>query len=176
VEVTIHICTVFGYDLLCDLLEILNFNKYRSAIATRRNLVDPIQSRNISGRIPMETFSILFFQFIFILFSSIDICWYLIPVRIVYIPQMNPCRAHRDPCRRQACIYSQGAPNEPCRQWGLFFTRNQSCDVHPSSFLKQRLYACASRSRDLRWKPGNQMLDVSTILDQGRNGSEGIAK
>jgi hypothetical protein len=31
VEVTIHICMVFDYDLLCDLLEILNFNKYRSA-------------------------------------------------------------------------------------------------------------------------------------------------
>jgi hypothetical protein len=26
VEVTIHICMVFGYDLLCDLLEMLNFN------------------------------------------------------------------------------------------------------------------------------------------------------
>jgi hypothetical protein len=37
---------VFGYDLLCDLLEMLNFNKYRSAVATGtpRNLVDPIQS------------------------------------------------------------------------------------------------------------------------------------
>jgi hypothetical protein len=49
VEVTIHICMVFGYDLLCDVLEMLNFNKYRSAVATLRNLVDPIQSRNISG-------------------------------------------------------------------------------------------------------------------------------
>jgi hypothetical protein len=38
---------LFGYDLLCDLLEILNFNKYPSAVATRRNLVDPILSRNI---------------------------------------------------------------------------------------------------------------------------------
>jgi hypothetical protein len=36
---------VFGYDLLCDLLEILNFNKYRCAVATHRNLVDPIESR-----------------------------------------------------------------------------------------------------------------------------------
>jgi hypothetical protein len=36
---------ILGYDLLCDFLEILNFNKYRSAVATRRNLVDPIQSR-----------------------------------------------------------------------------------------------------------------------------------
>jgi hypothetical protein len=33
VEVTIHICLVFGYDLLCDLLEMLNFNKYWSAEA-----------------------------------------------------------------------------------------------------------------------------------------------
>jgi hypothetical protein len=41
-----YICMVFGYDPLCDLLEILNFNKYRSAVATRRNLVDPIQSKN----------------------------------------------------------------------------------------------------------------------------------
>jgi hypothetical protein len=39
---------VLGYDLLCDLLEMLNFNKYLSAVATRRNLVDPIQSRNIN--------------------------------------------------------------------------------------------------------------------------------
>jgi hypothetical protein len=46
VEVTIHICMVFGYDLLCDSLEMSNFNNYRSAVATRRNLVDPIQSRN----------------------------------------------------------------------------------------------------------------------------------
>jgi hypothetical protein len=38
-----------GYDLLCDLLEILNFNKYRSGVATCRNLVDQIQARNISG-------------------------------------------------------------------------------------------------------------------------------
>jgi hypothetical protein len=49
VEVTIHICMVFGYDLLCELLEMLNFNKYLSAVATRRNLVDPIQARNISS-------------------------------------------------------------------------------------------------------------------------------
>jgi hypothetical protein len=46
VEVTIRICMVFGYDLLCDLLETLNFNKYLSAVATRRNLVDPILSKN----------------------------------------------------------------------------------------------------------------------------------
>jgi hypothetical protein len=39
VEVTIHICMVFGYDILCDLLEMLNFNKYRSAVTTRSNLV-----------------------------------------------------------------------------------------------------------------------------------------
>jgi hypothetical protein len=33
-----HICIVFGYDLFCDLLEMLNFNKYRSgAVATCRN-------------------------------------------------------------------------------------------------------------------------------------------
>jgi hypothetical protein len=67
VEVTIHICMVFGCDLLCDLLEILHFNKCRSAVATRRrlDLVDPIQPRNISGlmalkRIPMETFHFIF--------------------------------------------------------------------------------------------------------------------
>jgi hypothetical protein len=38
--------SVFGYDLLCHLLEILNLNKYRSTVATRRNLVNPIQSKN----------------------------------------------------------------------------------------------------------------------------------
>jgi hypothetical protein len=37
----IHICMVFGNDLLCDLLEMLNFNKYRSAVASRRNLSRP---------------------------------------------------------------------------------------------------------------------------------------
>jgi hypothetical protein len=74
VEVTIHIYMymVLGYDLLCELLEILNFNKYRSAVATRRNLVDPIEEYNglavrafdlrYKVRIPMETLS---FQFIF---------------------------------------------------------------------------------------------------------------
>jgi hypothetical protein len=25
-------CMVFGYDLLCDLLEMFNFNKYRSTV------------------------------------------------------------------------------------------------------------------------------------------------
>jgi hypothetical protein len=33
---------VFGYDLL-DLLEILNLINIGSAVATRRNLVDPIR-------------------------------------------------------------------------------------------------------------------------------------
>jgi hypothetical protein len=44
----IHICMVFGYDQLCDLLEMLNFNKYRSTVATHRNLVESTQfSRGI---------------------------------------------------------------------------------------------------------------------------------
>jgi hypothetical protein len=45
------------------LLEMLNFNKYRSAVAT---LVDPIQPRNISGG-----FSILFFHLFFILMCNL---------------------------------------------------------------------------------------------------------
>jgi hypothetical protein len=48
VEVVIHICMVFGYDLLCNLLEMLN-----STVATRRNLVDPIQQTNMRLRGPM---------------------------------------------------------------------------------------------------------------------------
>jgi hypothetical protein len=49
VEVMIHICMVFGYDLLCDLLEMLNLVNIGSSVATRRNLVDPIQRTNITG-------------------------------------------------------------------------------------------------------------------------------
>jgi hypothetical protein len=37
VEVIKHICVVFGYDLLCDLLEMLNL------------IVDPIQRTNMRG-------------------------------------------------------------------------------------------------------------------------------
>jgi hypothetical protein len=40
---------VFGYDQLCDLLEILNLINIGSAVATRRNLVDPIQRTNMRG-------------------------------------------------------------------------------------------------------------------------------
>jgi hypothetical protein len=47
VAVIIHICMVFGYDLLCDLLEMLNLINIGSAVATRRHLVDPIQRTNI---------------------------------------------------------------------------------------------------------------------------------
>jgi hypothetical protein len=47
VEVIIHICMVFGYDLLYDLLEMLNLINIGSAIATRRNLVAPIQRTNM---------------------------------------------------------------------------------------------------------------------------------
>jgi hypothetical protein len=32
----------FGYDLFVIFSEMLNFNKYQSAVATRRNRVDPI--------------------------------------------------------------------------------------------------------------------------------------
>jgi hypothetical protein len=49
VEVVIHICMVFGYDLLCDLLEMLNLINIGSAVATRTNLVDPIQRTNMRG-------------------------------------------------------------------------------------------------------------------------------
>jgi hypothetical protein len=38
----LHICMAFGFDLLCDLLEMLNLINIGSAVATRRNLVDPI--------------------------------------------------------------------------------------------------------------------------------------
>jgi hypothetical protein len=40
---------VFGYDMLCDLLEMLDRINIRSAVATRRNLVDPIQRTNVRG-------------------------------------------------------------------------------------------------------------------------------
>jgi hypothetical protein len=40
---------VFGYDLLCDLLEMLNLINIGSAVAIRRNLVDPIQRTNMRG-------------------------------------------------------------------------------------------------------------------------------
>jgi hypothetical protein len=40
---------VFGYDLLCDLLEMLNLINIGSAAATRINLVDPIQRTNMRG-------------------------------------------------------------------------------------------------------------------------------
>jgi uncharacterized membrane protein len=43
VEVTIHIPVWFLVIIYCViLLEMLNFNKYRSAVAIRRNLVDPV--------------------------------------------------------------------------------------------------------------------------------------
>jgi hypothetical protein len=45
----IHICMVFGYDRLCDLLEMLNLINIRSTVATRRKLVDPIQRTNMRG-------------------------------------------------------------------------------------------------------------------------------
>jgi hypothetical protein len=40
---------VFGYDLLCDLLEMLNLINIGSAVATRRNRVHPIQRTNVRG-------------------------------------------------------------------------------------------------------------------------------
>jgi hypothetical protein len=40
---------VFGYDLLCDLLEMLNLINIGSAVVTRRHLVDPIQRTNMRG-------------------------------------------------------------------------------------------------------------------------------
>jgi hypothetical protein len=40
---------VFGYDLLCDVLEMLNLINIGSAVATGRNLVDPIQRTNMRG-------------------------------------------------------------------------------------------------------------------------------
>jgi hypothetical protein len=40
---------VIGYDVLCDLLEMLNIINIGSAVATRRNLVDPIQRTNMRG-------------------------------------------------------------------------------------------------------------------------------
>jgi hypothetical protein len=48
-EIIIHICMVFGYDLLCDLLEMLNLINIGRAVATHRNLVDPIQRMNMRG-------------------------------------------------------------------------------------------------------------------------------
>jgi hypothetical protein len=40
---------IFGYDLLCDLLEMLNLINIGSPVATRRNLGDPIQRSNVRG-------------------------------------------------------------------------------------------------------------------------------
>jgi hypothetical protein len=66
VEVIIHICMVFGYDLLCDLLEMLNLINIGSTVATRRNLVDPIQRTNMRGLMADGYFfSFDFFPFIF---------------------------------------------------------------------------------------------------------------
>jgi hypothetical protein len=59
VEVVIHICMVFGYDLLCDLLKMLNLINIGNAVATRRNLVDPIQRSNRRG-LMAERFSVRF--------------------------------------------------------------------------------------------------------------------
>jgi hypothetical protein len=61
---------VFGYDPLCDLLEILNLINIGSAVATRRNLVDPIQRTNMRGLMAerfraFESRWILFVHFIF---------------------------------------------------------------------------------------------------------------
>jgi hypothetical protein len=168
-EVIIHICMVFGYDMLCDLLEVLNLINIGSAVATCWNLhvVDPIQQTNMRGLGPVAQsltswwpsglerliyarkvytsrfdsdgylFFSIYFLFLCVTFfrrifqyyplSSIDFfnfqnrlveCnWYVYEEyimsctlvllvrnsRIVYIPQMIPCRAPRDPCRRQAC-------------------------------------------------------------------------
>jgi hypothetical protein len=48
---------VFGYDLLCGLLEMLNLINIGSAVATRRNLVNPNQLTNMRGLMgsPMHT-------------------------------------------------------------------------------------------------------------------------
>jgi hypothetical protein len=72
---------VFGYDLLCDVLEMLNFNKYRSAVATRRNLVDPVQSKNkrpdglmvraFDLRTEMDTFFHFIFSIYFLFMCAI---------------------------------------------------------------------------------------------------------
>jgi hypothetical protein len=45
----VEVCMVFGYDLLCDLLEMLNLINIGSTVATRRNLVEPIQRTNMRG-------------------------------------------------------------------------------------------------------------------------------
>jgi hypothetical protein len=50
---------VFGYDLLCDLLETLNLVNIGSAVATRRNLVEPIQRH---ARIELEGWQALDFR------------------------------------------------------------------------------------------------------------------
>jgi hypothetical protein len=71
---------VFGYDLLCDLLEMLNLINIGSVVATRRNLVDPIERpdfiffhlffifmRNFFRRIfqyyPLSFLQLIFFKF-----------------------------------------------------------------------------------------------------------------
>jgi hypothetical protein len=54
--------SVFGYDLLCDLLEMLNLINIDSAVATLRNLVDPIQRTNMRGLMAERFY---FFPFMF---------------------------------------------------------------------------------------------------------------
>jgi hypothetical protein len=83
---------VFGYDLLCDLLELsVEFNKYRSAVATRRNLVDPIQRMNMRG-LMAEMFRAFEFDFSFKFFST------FIRVQMIFFSichKWNGIRFHR---------------------------------------------------------------------------------
>jgi hypothetical protein len=79
VDVIIHICMVFGYDLLCDLLEMLNLINIGSAVATRRNPVDPIQRTNMRG-LMAETFESRWILFSFYFFPFfIDVFFNIIP-------------------------------------------------------------------------------------------------
>jgi hypothetical protein len=66
-----HICMVFGYDLLYDLLEMLNLINIGSAVATRRNLFNPISIYFLFLCVFFSIIPFLFF-ILFFLNSKID--------------------------------------------------------------------------------------------------------
>jgi hypothetical protein len=69
VEVIINICMVFGYDLLCDSLEIYRERCCNSQKPSRSNSANEYErpdGREVwNVRIPMDTFFILFFSIYF---------------------------------------------------------------------------------------------------------------
>jgi hypothetical protein len=103
---------VFGYDLLCDLLEMFEFNKYRERCCNYVYFFFDV----FFSIIPFLLLHLIYFIFQNRLVQCLALVMYLVPrvhnSRRVYIPQMNPCRAPRDPWRRQACFNLQVVPFE----------------------------------------------------------------